>query len=119
MVKAVSWRERLFSDMGGNRKVSTRSADKATQSRFSKAGCSYASSPDRRLFFGLGGQEKITKLTVSWPDGTTQEFTDVPVDRYCVLKKGEKVLLPATAVTLVGAEVSQPLAGAEALVVIR
>src|SRR5262249_29983094 len=43
------------------------------QTRFAKGGGSYASSGDRRLVFGLG-QEKVGKLTVTWPDGTEQSF---------------------------------------------
>ena len=80
-------------DVVGSR-VRIATADNAVQTRFAKGGGSYVSSSDRRLMFGLGTQEKISKLTVTWPDGTTQDFTDVPVDKYHVLKKWEKALLP-------------------------
>jgi len=30
------------------------------------------------LFFGLGGATKADRITVTWPDGTVQESTDVP-----------------------------------------
>src|SRR5262249_5210657 len=53
-----------------------------TQTRFAKAGGSYASSPDRRHVFGLGTSAEVTKLAVVWPDGTRQEWTNVPTDRY-------------------------------------
>jgi hypothetical protein len=66
-----------------------------TQSRFAKGGGSYASSPDRRMVFGLGTAEKVTKMTVDWPNGTKQEFIDVPIDKYLILKQGEKELKPA------------------------
>jgi hypothetical protein len=67
-----------------------------TQTRFAKGGGSYASSPDRRMVFGLGAAAKVTKLTVEWPDGTRQEFTDVwPTDKYLVLPQGEKELKAA------------------------
>jgi hypothetical protein len=61
-----------------------------SQTRFAKGGGSYASSPDRRLVFGLGKAEKIDKLSVFWPDGTTQEWSSLAVDRYHVLVQGEK-----------------------------
>ena len=60
------------------------------QTRFAKGGGSYASSPDRRLVFGLGGAERIDKLTVTWPDGKQQEWTGLGLDRYHVLVQGEK-----------------------------
>ena len=63
-----------------------------TQSRFAKAGGSYASSPDRRHIFGLGTASQITKLTVVWPDGTRQEWKDVPVDGYRRVIQGQKEL---------------------------
>ena len=69
-------------------------ADGATQSRFAKGGGSYASSPDRRLVFGLGDQARVKTLRVSWPDGSTQELTDVPIDRYLTLEKGKGLTPP-------------------------
>jgi hypothetical protein len=53
-----------------------------TQVRFAKGGGSYASSGDRRLLFGLADVGRVDKLTVLWPDGTKQEWTDPPADRY-------------------------------------
>lgn len=64
----------------------------STQTRFAKGGGSYASSPDRRFVFGLGSGGKVTKLTVVWPDGSKQEFTDVPTGKYHVLVQGDNKL---------------------------
>jgi hypothetical protein len=66
-----------------------------TQTRFAKGGGSYASTPDRRLVFGLGTADKIDKLTVEWPDGSSQDFSGVPTDKYLVLTQGEKEPKPA------------------------
>jgi hypothetical protein len=63
-----------------------------TQTRFAKGGGSYLSSPDRRHVFGLGTTDRVTKLTVVWPDGTRQEWTDVPINKYHVAIQGEKDL---------------------------
>ncbi|MBX9579079.1 MAG: CRTAC1 family protein, partial [Gemmataceae bacterium] len=62
------------------------------QTRFAKGGGSYASSPDRRHVFGLAAADKVAKLTVYWPDGTKQEWADVPADKYHVAVQGEKEL---------------------------
>ena len=59
-----------------------------TQTRFAKGGGSYASSPDRRLVFGLGTADRIDRLSVVWPDRTKQEWKDLPVDRYHRLTQG-------------------------------
>lgn len=63
-------------------------ADGAVQTRFAKGGGSYLSSSDRRFVFGLGTATPV-KVTVHWPDGTKQEWTDVPTGRYSVLVQGE------------------------------
>src|SRR5258708_752441 len=41
----------------------------------------YLSTSEPILHFGLGENERIKRLTVSWPSGHTQTFTDLPVDR--------------------------------------
>jgi hypothetical protein len=50
---------------------------------------SYASASDPRVLVGLGDASRIDKVRVEWPDGTAEEWTDVPVDRYTTLKEGE------------------------------
>lgn len=59
-----------------------------TQVRFARGGGSYASGSDRRLVFGLGEVGRVDRLTVLWPDGTKQEWTDLPPDRYHTLTPG-------------------------------
>ena len=49
--------------------------------RFAKGGGSYASAGDRRLLFGLGPATS-GKLTVTWPDGSVEQFDNLAVDRY-------------------------------------
>jgi hypothetical protein len=58
-----------------------------TQTRFAKGGGSYASSPDRRMVFGLGEASQIDKVVVIWPDGQRQELTGLGLDRYHVLRQ--------------------------------
>ena len=48
-----------------------------TQVRQVKGGSSYASTSDKRVFFGIGEGESIESITIRWPDGVTQTV-DVP-----------------------------------------
>lgn len=53
-------------------------------------GGSYLSSSDPRVHFGLGDAARVDRLTVRWPDGKTETFTDLPADRYLTLARGGK-----------------------------
>jgi hypothetical protein len=55
--------------------------------RFAKGGGSYASAGDRRLLFGLGPATS-GKLTVTWPDGSVEQFDNLAVDRYHRIVQG-------------------------------
>jgi hypothetical protein len=62
---------------------------------FAKGGGSYMSSGDRRLLFGLGGAEKVGKVTVHWPSGEPrrQTFSGLQVDHYWRLEQGKAAKL--------------------------
>ena len=47
-----------------------------------KAGSSYLTSSDPRLHFGLGTVETIDRVTLRWPDGQVDTWTDLAIDRY-------------------------------------
>jgi enediyne biosynthesis protein E4 len=49
---------------------------------------SYASANDPRVLAGLGQSTHVAKIRVVWPGGTTEEWTNVPVDRYTTLAEG-------------------------------
>ncbi len=59
-----------------------------TLTRFAKGGGSYLSSGDRRLLFGLGSDGAPGRLTVTWPDGSRQEFDGLSRDRYYRITQG-------------------------------
>lgn len=61
--------------------------DGEKQYRFQFGGGSYASAPGKRHVFGLGDKTKIDKLTVIWPKGWKQEWKNLTVDQYHVLKE--------------------------------
>ncbi len=56
--------------------------------RFVHSGGSYASSSDPRLHFGLGAATRVERLTVTWPDGSTQFAADVAADRKLRWRQG-------------------------------
>jgi hypothetical protein len=58
------------------------------QVRFVRAGGSFESSSDLRLHFGLGAAPRVDRATVTWPDGTTQSVSDLPVDRVLRWRRG-------------------------------
>ncbi len=60
-----------------------------TLTRFAKGGGSYLSSGDRRLLFGLGDQTAPGPLTVTWPDGSRQQFDGLAADRYHRIHQGQ------------------------------
>jgi hypothetical protein len=47
---------------------------------------SYASARDPRILVGLGDAAGPVKIKIIWPDGKTEEKSDVPIDRYATFK---------------------------------
>jgi hypothetical protein len=58
-----------------------------TQARPRLSGGSYLSQHDPRLHFGLGTHNNVDRLEVVWPDGSQQVMTDVPGDRFLVVRQ--------------------------------
>lgn len=60
--------------------------------RFKVGGGSYLSSHDPRMVLGLGKRTKVDSLEVKWPHpgGTTEMFTELPIDRYITIIEGEE-----------------------------
>jgi len=48
---------------------------------------SYLSANDPRVLVGLGQATRIHSVRVRWPDGTVDEWRDLPVDKYTTLKR--------------------------------
>jgi hypothetical protein len=55
-----------------------------------KGGGSYLSAHDRRIIFGLGTEEKVGRLTVRWPFGKEETWSNLAINRYWRLVQGEK-----------------------------
>jgi hypothetical protein len=52
-----------------------------TQGQTVHSGSSYASQSELILTFGLGRDERVTALTLTWPSGKTQSFADLAPNR--------------------------------------
>jgi hypothetical protein len=74
-------------DALGARVVVTRGDGRAIRRR-SRADGSYASANDPRVLVGLGDSAKPPHVKVTWPDGRSEEWDGVPVDRYTTLTEG-------------------------------
>ncbi len=59
------------------------------------------------LIFGLGDDATITALTVRWPDGAVETFTDLPADRHYALTRSAAPATRSAAATQ--ADLSQAL----------
>ncbi len=59
--------------------------------RYARTGMSYLSQGDRRLHFGLGETDRLGRVVVTWPGrrGFTEEFADLPADRFLTLTLGQ------------------------------
>ena len=80
-------------DSGGHRdvlgaKVAVLRKGMPTLWRRSRVDGSYASANDPRVLFGLGDAPTVEAVRVVWPDGGTEEFSDVPVGEYSTLREG-------------------------------
>ena len=63
-------------------------ADGSTLWRRARSDGSYASANDPRVLVGLGDSSQPPTVRVMWPDGRTETWTGVPVDRYTTLTQG-------------------------------
>ncbi len=74
-------------DMLGARVAVHRGGLPTLTSRVRTAG-SYASASDPRVLFGLGESTSTFKVHVEWPDGSVEQWSDLPIDRYTTLRQG-------------------------------
>jgi Tfp pilus assembly protein PilF/peroxiredoxin len=66
--------------------------DRMRRTKIVQAGSGFLSQHSRELLFGLGPSQRIVKLTVVWPSGSTQSFTDVPLNSRLQLVEGGEPL---------------------------
>ena len=66
----------------------TLTAAGVTQTATVRAGSSYLSSSDRRVYFGLGMASKIDRLEIRWPSGAKDTLTNLSVNKTYVVREG-------------------------------
>jgi hypothetical protein len=59
------------------------------QTQMVKSGSSYLSSSERTITFGLGPKTQASRISVQWPSGATQDFTNLAAGRTYTLTEGE------------------------------
>jgi len=57
------------------------------QRRTVMAACSYLSQVELPVTFGLGETAAVERVTIRWPDGTSQDVPDVSVDRLLTIQQ--------------------------------
>ena len=62
--------------------------DQLRRTKIVQAGSGFLSQHSKELLFGLGKSQRVVKLTVEWPSGGTQVFTDVPLNHRLRIEEG-------------------------------
>jgi tetratricopeptide (TPR) repeat protein len=62
--------------------------DRMRRTKVVNAGSGFLSQHSKELLFGLGPSRRVERLTVEWPNGRRQEFTDVPLERRVRIEEG-------------------------------
>jgi Flp pilus assembly protein TadD len=65
--------------------------DQRRRTKIVQAGSGFLSQRSRELLFGLGPSGQVRKITVDWPSGEAQTFTDIPSSRHLRLIEGGKL----------------------------
>jgi hypothetical protein len=63
-----------------------------TQHQQRKGGMSYMSAHDPRVHFGLGQRKSIDLLEITWPSGTVDKLTNVPINQIITVKEGTGII---------------------------
>src|SRR5262245_14412411 len=62
--------------------------DRIHKTRIVQSGSGFLSQHSKELLIGLGASQRIVKMTVTWPSGATQVFTEVPLNSRVRLVEG-------------------------------
>jgi len=66
----------------------TLEADTLRRTKVVQAGSGFLSQHSKELHFGLGASRRVNALTVEWPSGSRQVFSDVPLNHRLVIEEG-------------------------------
>jgi len=101
---AVGARVEVFLDPQANQESSEtdKTTDPPRANKLIKTvhiGQGFLSQSSRWLHFGIGDASKISKVTVQWPGGRLEEFSDLKINtRYEIHQDGKLVLVPSPSV---------------------
>ena len=83
--------------------------DRLRRTKVVNAGSGFLSQHSKELLFGLGPSRRVVRLTVEWPSGRRQEFTDVPLDhRVRIEEGGAPVVEPYASAPPLAADAAAP-----------
>jgi hypothetical protein len=66
-----------------------------SQIREVEAGSSYLSGHDLRVLFGLGEENRVQRIEITWPGGLTQALTNIEANQLLVVTEGRNGYAPA------------------------
>jgi hypothetical protein len=73
------------------------SVGELTMERYIQTGASYLSASDKAAVFGLGTHSTVDELTVEWPGGTVDRFTNLTADQHLQITEGEATVRQSAA----------------------
>jgi enediyne biosynthesis protein E4 len=62
------------------------------QTKQRQGGAGYMSASDPRVHFGLGQRRSIESLEITWPSGTVDKLTNVPINQIITVKEGAGIV---------------------------
>jgi Tfp pilus assembly protein PilF/peroxiredoxin len=86
---------RLIGTKSNRDAVGARVTVETDQGRFTKAvtlGSGFISQHSKELLFGLGGSQRIARVTIAWPSGGVETLTDVALNQRAWIREGDGVL---------------------------
>lgn len=69
-----------------------------TQWQSVRSGSSYCSQSDLALTFGLGVDDRVSRVSIEWPSGVKQTLANVPIRRELIVTEGAASFTPAAPV---------------------
>ena len=77
------WRAQLHAAA----RIVVEAQDRQWTRRIHAGGTSIASSGPPEAHFGLGDVQTVDAMTIYWPDGTTHDFFDIPVNQMVAVQR--------------------------------
>jgi Flp pilus assembly protein TadD/peroxiredoxin len=64
--------------------------DELRRTKIVQAGSGFLSQHSKELLFGLGASRRVIALTVEWPSGRKQVFSDIPLNHRLLIEEGNE-----------------------------